>query len=266
MHSSGKPFQPGLGGGIANPIRKRDAPTHTRADGHERSLISLLTLFSPAFPIGGFAWSHGLEAAVAEDRLVVDRHDEPSVARAGTGEAVAAWIDTLLDRGSGWNDGVLLVEGFRAAEAGDLSRSDAVAQLAQALAGSAERRAETLALGTAFAEAAAPWADSCSDCAQPPLSYPVAVGRVAAQARLPLRETLTAFGHGFAASLVSAAVRLVPLAQSDAVAVLHHLEPAIARFAERALGSTLDDLGSAALGSDIAAMRHETLSTRLFRS
>ena len=246
----------------------------TRAVAEDRGtppLVSLLTLFSPAFPIGGFAWSHGLEAAIAEHWLAAG-HTSPSAPA-----AVAAWIETLLDRGSGWNDGVLLVEAFHAVFAGDRTRFDAVAELAEALAGSAERRAETLALGAAFAEAARPWT-SDADARGPamgeafarvepaPFAYPVAVGRLAAQAGLPLAETLAAFAHGFAASLVSVAVRLVPMAQSDAVAVLHRLEPAIADFAQKARRSTLDDLGSAALGSDIAAMRHETLSTRLFRS
>ena len=250
----------------------------TRAVAEDRGtppLVSLLTLFSPAFPIGGFAWSHGLEAAIAEHRLAAG-HPSPSAPA-----AVAAWIETLLDRGSGWNDGVLLVEAFHAVFAGDRTRFDAVAELAEALAGSAERRAETLALGAAFAEAARPWmvdTDAVADArgaamgeaftrGEPsPFAYPVAVGRLAAQAGLPLAETLAAFAHGFAASLVSVAVRLVPMGQSDAVAVLHRLEPAIADFAQKARRSTLDDLGSAALGSDIAAMRHETLSTRLFRS
>lgn len=219
-------------------------------------LAELLTLFSPAFPIGAFAWSHGLETAVAE-RILTD------------GASVEAWVRVLLDRGSGWNDAVLLVEAYAAHQAGDATRFAGVAELAAALAGSAERRAETLALGAAFAEASQPWA--ATGWAEgwegaDSIAYPVAVGRLAAEAGFGVDETLLAFVHGFAASLVSAAVRLVPLAQSEAVRILRRLEPDIRVLAERAGRSTLDDLGSAALGSDIAALRHETLPTRLFRS
>jgi len=224
-------------------------------------LPQLLTLFSPAFPIGAFAWSHGLETVVAEGLLA-------------DADSVTDWIAVLLDRGSGWNDGVLLAEAWHAVKDGDAGRLAAVAELALALAGSAERRAETLALGTAFAEASRPWLGASgqgghvggreeNSAAEP---YPVAAGRLAASAGLPLTDTLLGYAHGFAASLVSAAVRLVPLAQSDAVRVLRCLEPDIQTTAERAARSTLDDLGSAALGSDIAAMRHEALRTRLFRS
>ncbi|HEX2020249.1 MAG TPA: urease accessory UreF family protein [Aurantimonas sp.] len=237
-----------------------------RAASRRPSLPQLLTLFSPAFPIGGFAWSHGLEAAVAEG-MVTD------------GDGLAAWVALLLDRGSGWNDLVLMAEAFHAAAAGDQSRFASVAELAVALAGSAERRAETLALGAAFAEASAHWCEDDSGqhheaeerggsvtVTAEELAYPVAAGRLAAMAGLPLDDSLTAYAHGSAAALVSAAVRLVPLPQSVAVRVLHRLEPAIGDAAGRAAGATLDDLGSAALGSDIAAMRHETLRTRLFRS
>ncbi len=310
------PSHPTIDHVVGNPVGEKQ-PGQAMGGGAERlPLASLLTLFSPAFPIGAFAWSHGLEAAIAEDRLVAEpvvgpeveearaekaasaRPRSPSAPtpdiadgpvlqpsdgslrrtpRADASDAVTAWVETLLDRGSGWNDGVLLVEAFHAAAAGDRTRFDDAADLAEALAGSAERRAETLALGTAFAEAAMPWmgdagnqgmglADTSERAAFAPLAYPVAVGRLAVEAGLPLAETLLAFAHGFAASLVSAAVRLVPLAQSDAVHVMHRLEPVIAAFAERVARSKLDDLGSAAIGSDIAAMRHETLSTRLFRS
>ncbi|MEX6505011.1 urease accessory protein UreF [Jiella sp. M17.18] len=247
-------------------------------------LPALLTLFSSAFPIGGFAYSHGLEAAVREGTL-----------RDATG--VEAWARLLLSAGSGWNDLVLLAGAWRATKADDTDRLGAAAELATALCGSAERRMETLALGAAFTEASQPWLDraargadharaaasaadegSVAEAASPagrsgppgslapPMPYPVAAAGLAAHAGLPLGETLTAYAHVFAASLVSAAVRLVPLAQSEAVGVLHRLEPDIRRAAERSLVSTLDDLGSAALGSEIAAMRHESLQTRLFRS
>lgn len=217
-----------------------DMMTATTTDA--RALLTLLTWFSPAFPVGAFAFSHGLEAAVAEEAI-------------GTAEDVGDWVEHLLFAGSGWNDLVLLREALREDASGE------VADLAEALAGSAERRAETLALGSAFAAAVRPWS---GEVAGEP--YPVAVAKAARAAELPILSVLLAFAHGFAASLVSAAVRLVPLGQSQAVALLRRLEPSIAEVARRAEGSTLEDLGSSALLSDISAMRHETLSTRLFRS
>jgi urease accessory protein len=96
--------------------------------------------------------------------------------------------------------------------------------------------------------------------------YPVVAGWACAAAAIPRPCALTAWLHGFAANLVSVAVRAVPIGQSDAVAVLAALEPAVLAVAERAAVATLDDLGGCAFVSDIAAMRHETLQPRLFIS
>lgn len=213
------------------------------------ALLRLLTWLSPAFPVGAFAFSHGLESAISA-RQVVDA------------ETLFGWVHTLLVHGSGWNDLVLFAEAHAAAS--DPVRLQSVAELAVALGGSRERRTETLALGAAFTLASAPWRTAPADL--PDASYPVAVGRLAAAEGVPLQPALTAFAHAFAATLVTAATRLVPLGQGDMVRVTKCLEPVILAAAERAAGSTLDDLGSAAILSDIAAMRHETLETRLFRS
>ncbi|MBP0614259.1 urease accessory protein UreF [Jiella sp. KSK16Y-1] len=217
-----------------------------------------MTLFSAAFPIGSFAFSHGLEAAVAEGRVQ-------------TAGDVRDWLAVLLSRGSGWNDLVLMSLAHRAVKNEDAVALEELATLATALCGSAERRHEMMSLGAAFLAAASPWTGSASmpkagigDADTAPL--PVASGAVAALAGLPLSPSLVGYAQSFASSLVSATVRLVPLGQSEWVVIIRDLMPTIVETAERASVSTLDDLGSAAIVSDIAAMRHETLATRLFRS
>ncbi len=212
------------------------------------ALARLLTWTSPAFPIGAFAYSHGLESAIAEGRV-------------RDGEALFRWIETLLLHGSGWNDLVFLAQAhrLRGPEAG--SPWADLAALARASAGSAERRRETLDLGRAFAEAAAPWGQEPEGEA---VAYPVVLGALAAREGVPLWPALLAFAHAFAANLVSVTVRLVPLGQREGVRVMRRLEPVFEAVAQSAAVSTLDDLGSAAILSDIAALRHETLQPRLF--
>ena len=61
-------------------------------------------------------------------------------------------------------------------------------------------------------------------------------------------------------------MRLVPLGQTTGLRVLAALEPAILQVAAESRTATLDDLGGCAFRSDLAAMRHETQYTRLFRS
>ncbi len=139
----------------------------------------------------------------------------------------------------------------------------ALNELAVAIAPSRERRAETLDQGTAFIAAAAAW--------HPPelperVAYPVAVGALAGRHGIDEDATAAAYLQAFATNLISAAVRLVPLGQSTGLRVLAALEPAILQVAAATRTATLDDLGGCAFRSDLAAMRHETQYTRLFRS
>jgi len=213
------------------------------------ALLRLLTWLSPAFPVGMFGWSHGLEQAIA-DGAVRD------------GPTLVDWIGGLVASGSGWTDAVLFAEAHAAAR--DPDRLAEVADLARALAPSAERLAETMGQGNAFLKAASAWPDHCPALDEAP--WPVAVGAACGLAGIPLQDALVAILHAFAGNLVSVALRLVPLGQTEGVRTLAAVEAVVLDTASRAARSTLDDLGSAALMSDIAAMRHEALQPRLFLS
>ncbi len=214
----------------------------------DAQLLRLQTWLSPAFPVGAFGYSHGLETVIQAG----------TVANA---DALTAWIAGLIEFGSGWTDAVLFAAAWRVA--GDAAQMADIAELAQALSPSLERRRETLGQGEAFLIAAAAWGE-------PPLrgavAYPVAVGAVCGAAGIPLQASLAAFLHAFAANLTSVAVRLVPLGQTQGLAAIAALEPLLLATAERATVSSLDSLGAAALLSDIASMRHETLASRIFIS
>jgi urease accessory protein len=99
-----------------------------------------------------------------------------------------------------------------------------------------------------------------------PLAYPVAVGVTAAGHAISIEPALHAYLHAVAANLISAGVRLIPLGQTDGQRVLAALEPVVTAAEQRALATTLDDVGGAALRADLASMLHETQYTRLFRS
>lgn len=210
-------------------------------------LLRLLTWLSPAFPVGAFGYSHGLERAI-HDGLVADA------------ATLEDWIDLLLTHGGAWNDAVL----FNAALLAPPDALAGIAELAEALAPTQERHAETTHQGAAFLKALKAWPD-----ARPALTgapYPVAVGAACALAGIEALPGLTAYLHAFAAAQVSVALRAIPLGQTDGVAVLARLEPVILATAARAAGSTLEDLGSAAFAGDIASARHETQPVRLFLS
>lgn len=215
------------------------------------ALLRLTTWLSPAFPVGGFSYSHGLERAV-HDRLVADR------------DGLEAWLAALVEIGSGWNDAVLFAESFRRARHGGDLRE--LSELAEALAGSAERHRETTLQGAAFIEAASAWPHPVLERLPASSPYCVAVGAVCGADVMPLEAGLGLFLQAFAANLVQAAIRLGVCGQGGGVKTVAALEPLVLATAARGAMSSLDDLGSATILSEIMAMKHETQHSRLFRS
>jgi urease accessory protein len=207
-------------------------------------LLLLLTWMSPAFPVGAFAYSHGLEWAI-ESGAVKD------------GAALKSWIEDLLTRGSGWNDAVLFARCWEETQS-ELN------ELALALAVSRERHLETTQLGRAFRIAAGVFAAPPLDDDE--IAYPVAAGAACAAMGIGRDQALLAYLQGFSAALVSVAVRLVPIGQTAGLETLRDLAPVIASVASRALSASLADLGAITIAADIAAMRHETQHSRVFRS
>lgn len=223
-----------------------------------RDQLLLANWFSPSFPIGAFSFSHGLEWAV-EAGDVVDR------------ATASEWIGDLLRLGSGLNDAVLLVHAFRAEEAGDEAGLAAIAELAAAFHPSGERALESHAQGAAFLRAIeAAWPPPrplrLGRVWQGDIAYPVAVGSVAAAHGLSLPVTLNGYLNAYVGNLVSAAIRLSALGQSDGQRVIADLLGAIGETARRALDLPLEDIGGACLRADLSSLRHETQYTRLFRS
>lgn len=214
------------------------------------ALLRLMAWLSPAFPVGSFSYSHGLERA-AHDGLLRDAAD------------LEDWLGQLLAFGSARNDAILFAEAWRRARAG-ADFAD-LADLGEALAGSEERHRETTLQGAGFARALAASGDLTSDL---PANCPycVAVGAAAGAAGVALDQALAAFLQAVVSNLLQAGIRLGLSGQEGAVAALARLEPAVLAAANEAARSTPDDLGSAAILSEIAAMRHETQYSRLFRS
>ena len=220
-------------------------------------LSRLLTWLSPAYPVGSFSYSHGLEWEVEAGRVT-------------NAASLGDWIEDLLVHAAGRTDAIFLAAAWRAASDDNERVLKEVAELAAAFAPSAERRLETLAQGAAFMTATrAAWPhlklDGLFDAAAD-IAYPIAVGTCAAVHGLPLAETAHAFVQAFAANIVSAGVRVIPLGQTDGLRVIARLEPLIPTIVADALRATLDDVGGIAILTDIASMRHETQYTRLFRS
>jgi urease accessory protein len=219
--------------------------------------LPLAIWFSPMFPVGAFAYSHGLEWA----------HEAGDICNA---DDLRDWLETLVQRGALHNDAVLLGEAYGAVLQEDGRRLAQVNELALAIAAGRERQLETATQGNAFLLAIRKsWPCATLDLIdeqEEDIAYPVAVALATAGHNLPLDATLNMFGLGFVSNLVSAAIRLGIIGQTDGQRVLAALMPIIRDTAQGCAGSNLGDLGGSAFRSDLASLKHETQYTRLFRS
>jgi len=222
----------------------------------DEDLYRLMSWLSPAFPVGAYSFSHGLESAV-ENHLTADA------------DSSLEWITDLITHGDGQADLVFLIAAWQAAH--DAERLQEIHELALAFQPAAEILLETTAQGQAFLKtAAAAWPcasiANLQQVADDAPAYPVAVGVVARGHGVALQATATAYAHAFIANLVSAAQRLIPLGQTDAQKITAALLARTADAVSKAFATPLQRVTSSCIMADIAAMRHETQYTRLFRS
>ncbi|WP_137124372.1 urease accessory protein UreF [Roseomonas sp. HF4] len=222
------------------------------------ALYRLLAWLSPAYPVGAYTYSHGLETAV-EDGAVRGRDD------------LVAYVMAALRVGAGRVDGALLAAVHRAMVAGRTRALDDIAELGAAWRGTPETALEAEGQGTAFMSvtlAAWPEPRLAAFAARHPrrIVHAVAFGAAAAAHGVPLDQAVFGYLSAFAANLVSAGVRLVPLGQTDGQKATAALLPVVAAAVDAALAADLDRLGTSSPVLDILSIRHETQYTRLFRS
>jgi urease accessory protein len=253
-------------------MARRATTTVTLMSTDAAKLMRLQSWLSPAFPIGAYSYSHSLERAV-ETGAVRDRL------------TLVDWLDADLRCGAGRTDGILLAEIWRTAGQVSNTFSDdtetaghghilAIAELAAAMRGTAELALEAGQQGIAFLGAVRKaWPDPALDAIAASLQrakvtpvLPVAAGIACAVHGIALEMALPLYLHSGVANLINAAVRLIPLGQSDGQSALAAMEDGVEQTATDVLGSTLSEIGSAAFMIDIASMQHETQYTRLFRS
>ena len=200
---------------------------------------------SPAYPIGSYSFSHGLEQAI-ESKIVSDK------------ESFFEWLCQILLFGSGRNDAILLATAYRSSE----EKLGHVIEFAEAFAATKERHLETIQQGTAFAKITA----SVYDISIPPCPLPVAVGYASQIENIDLKKLLPLYLHAFAANLITVAVRFIPIGQTDGQKVLFCLFDTIEHIAKKTIDLELEDLCSSCFLNDIDTMKHETMNTRIFRS
>jgi urease accessory protein len=225
------------------------------------ALLRQQSWLSPAFPIGSYSYSHGIEWAVEAGHI----HDR---------ESLVDWLEADLCYGSGRNEAIFFSEASRCAMDNDCEKLFAVAELAAAFRGTSEFALESSQQAAAcLAMLRQVWPDRLLDRLSELLrerhvapALAVILGVRSARQGIAASLALAAFLQSYIANLVTAAVRLIPLGQTDGQRAIAELEEAVLAGSVQAWKSSINDLGSAAFMVDLASMSHETQYTRLFRS
>ena len=222
------------------------------------ALTKLLQLASPALPVGAFSYSQGVESAV-EAAIV---HDALSAQR---------WIGDVLDLSLATMEAPLLLRLCRAWREGDDARVQHWNALFLASRETAELRAETVQMGYSLRRLLSDLDDEHSavlDCLQAldEVAYPTAYAYAVAQWRLDPEQALIAYLWSWLENQVMAALKAVPLGQTDGQRILLALGKRLSAVAEHATSVSDESLGSFAPGLAILSSRHETQYSRLFRS
>jgi urease accessory protein len=240
----------------ALPTNAEDSEACAHVDARARRLASLrlLQLASPTLPIGAFAYSQGLEPAVAAGLVT----DEDSAAR---------WILGLLGGPMTYVDLPVFMRILDARCANDGAAADRWNAFLLASRPTAELQAEDRHLGSALARVLA-----TLDVPTPNESHAQSrtfVGMFALSAahwNIDARAALDAFAFTWAEAQTSAAVRLVPLGQSAGVRIVAQAARAIPAAVDRACALGDDDIGAAAPMQALLSTAHENQYSRLFRS
>lgn len=234
---------------MINPVKTNMAIAMTETSSAAQ-MLKLMSWLSPVFPIGGFAYSAGLEQAVQSGHV----SDQASL---------AGWIRVQITHGAQWNDVVLLAGAHRCV--GQKPKLEEITDLCLALCVGQQRLDETRGQGTSFIKAVSHWVgpEHFPDRDTP---LPVAIGIAASVDGIELSLTAGAYLHAFVSNQLQCAIRLSVTGQDGAAKILAGLEPVVEVTAARATASTLEDLGAASFIADIASMNHETLEPRLFMS
>jgi urease accessory protein len=221
----------------------------------ERALLRLFQISSAALPIGAFAYSQGLEQAVAFEDV-------------SCRDSAAAWIGGVLQHSVFSLDVPIFARQYRAFSCGDAAAARRHNDYLFAARGTAELRAEERQLGSALARLLAKQdvAGANEWASDPRVTLATAFALAAVAWSASLEQAALSYTFAWAEAQVGAATRLIPLGQTDAQHVLSRLIESAAEKIELALALSDDEIGASTPGQIMLSALHETQYSRLFRS
>jgi urease accessory protein len=221
-------------------------------------LHTVLTWFSPSYPIGSYAYSHGLEYAV-EEGLVKDP------------QTLLGWIRDLLFFGTGYNDSIIINSIYDSVANDNCVEFDYISQIANAIKPTKEIALESYQQGVSFKNILMDvysnsnltfYLNRLADC----ITYPSVVGVAGGIFEVEKKLLLHSYLHAFTSNILSAALRIMPIGQTEIQKIIFQMKGNVEEMTNKSLGLSLSDLGSSVFISDWASSKHQNQYTRLFRS
>lgn len=220
----------------------------------EQAMLRLLQLTSPALPVGAFSYSEGLETLVVQGHLT-------------NGASLQNWLLQELRYGAVRLDVAIATRAHHHKHSPE--QLTYWNQWLTASRDTAELRQQSWQMGRALVRLAQklhPELQPIFEGCGVPCNFAMAFGILAAHWKIDVNTMALGYLQSWAANLIGAAVKLVPLGQTDGQLCLLHLIPELSTAAETMVSLGDDQLYVSGWGGAIASMHHETLYTRLFRS
>jgi urease accessory protein len=215
------------------------------------SLARLLQLASPTLPVGAYSYSGGLEAAIEAGAV----HDAASAER---------WIGDVLEFSMARMEGRALLSFMRSFNQGQPGEIQELNERFLASREAAELRAETVQMGYSLNRLLKDLNAGGVPVEEP--SFPAAYAYAAAQWKIEPEAALQAYFWAWLENQVMAAVKAVPLGQTDGQRILFSLGNGLEALAKKTITMKDEDSGNFAPGLAMLSAKHETQYSRLFRS
>ena len=211
-------------------------------------LVHALHLFSPSLPIGAFAFSQGLEAAIDTGHV----RDSESLSR---------WCESVMKFSLTTLDCHYAIRAYRATS--DTTFREINAEML-ASRETHELLQEDLLLGAAFKKWAVDQGIDVPDANE--YSLICLYGWVAARYELPEDWLISGILWSWLENQMIVAAKAIPLGQNSLQNILAELKPQISECVDQALESLSIDSSSTVPLLSILSAQHEAQYSRLFRS
>ena len=204
-----------------------------------KELQILQIWFSSSFPIGSYAYSHGLEAMI-DNKYIKDEND------------LLNFIYVLVNHGTLKNDYIFIKKTYEGYDLNDLVLANASCK---------ERYIETISLGNSFRKILK---ESWNFVIEEGTAYPVCIGRAGLFFKISFDKIITFYFQSFISNLVNVCIKHIPLGQKVGQDCIYKSVKIIEKFLKKSKNLDLNDIGGITFNLDLQSIKHETLSSRVY--